>query len=70
MRATKILLSEKEQLQFILEGFPNIGPATAKKLLEHFKTLKNLVNSSEEELKSVVGKKSEAFYKIIHFEYK
>ena len=28
----KIFLNEKEQLQFILEGFPGIGPKAAKKL--------------------------------------
>ncbi len=69
IRASKIFLSEKEQLQFILEGFPNIGPATAKKLLEHFKTIKNLVNASEEELKLIAGKKSEELFKLLNAIY-
>jgi Fanconi anemia group M protein len=53
--------SKKEQLQFILEGFPGIGAETAKKLLKEFKTLKNIINASQEELTSLIGKKAEIF---------
>jgi len=69
IRATKILLTDKEQLQFIMEGFPNVGPTTAKKLLSHYKNIKNFINTSEEELKSVMGKKAEAIYKLINFSF-
>ena len=61
LRACKIPLSKKEQLQYILEGFPDIGPKTAKKLLEKYKTLKNILNLSKEELEKEIGKKSESF---------
>ena len=61
IRAKKKSLSKKEQMQYILEGFPGIGPATAKKLLKHFKSIKNIINAKEEELKKVIGKKSEIF---------
>ncbi len=61
LNATKKTLNKKERLQFILEGFPGIGPKTARKLLEKFKTLKNIINASEEELREVIGKKSEVF---------
>lgn len=60
---------KKEQMQFVLEGFPGIGPKTAKKLLEEFKTIKNIINASDEELKKILGIKSEAFRKIVDEEY-
>lgn len=69
IRATKILLTNKEQLQFILEGFPHIGPIAAKKLLKHFKTIKNLANATEEELKEVIGKKAEIVHKLFNKKY-
>ncbi len=53
--------NKKEQLQFIVEGFPGIGPKTAKKLLQEFKTIKKIINASEEDLKKVIGKKAEVF---------
>lgn len=65
----KKTLNKKERMQFILEGFPSIGPKTAKKLLEKFKTIKNIINSSEEELKQVIGKKAEILKKLINEEY-
>lgn len=54
-------LNKKEQLQFILEGFPGIGPKTAKKLLEKYHSLSNIFNASIEDLKEVIGKKAEVF---------
>lgn len=61
LRATKKIMSKEEQIQYILEGFQGIGPATAKKLLKKFKTLRNIFNASEEELRELIGKKSEIF---------
>jgi len=66
LRPSKTFLSEKEQLQFILEGFPGIGPITSKKLLKKFKTIKGLANSSKEELQEIIGKKAEKFYELIN----
>ncbi|MCH8945922.1 MAG: hypothetical protein IIA85_03295 [Nanoarchaeota archaeon] len=68
LNITKKSLDKKERKQFILEGFPGIGPKTAKKLLKKFKTIKNIFNSSQEELREVIGKKSEIF-KIINEKY-
>jgi len=42
--------SIQEQQQIILENFPGIGPSTAKTLLEKFKSLKNIFDSSEKKL--------------------
>ena len=60
--------TKQEQLQFILEGFPGIGPKTAKKLLEKFKTIKNIINTSEEELEKVLGKKAEIIKGLVEWE--
>jgi len=69
LNVAKKTLNKKEQLQFIVEGFPGIGPTTAKKLLKEFKSLKNLGNASEEELKKVIGKKAELVKQIIDRKY-
>ncbi|MCX6748076.1 MAG: hypothetical protein NT076_00570 [Candidatus Pacearchaeota archaeon] len=61
IRAVKKSFNKKEQLQYILEGFPGIGPKTAKKLLKRFGNLKNIFNSSQEELKKEIGKKADVF---------
>ena len=45
LNVKKKTLNKKEQLQFIIEGFPGIGPKTAKKLLKKFKTIKNIINA-------------------------
>ena len=55
----------EEQKQFILESFPGIGPATARKLIERFKSIKNIINAPISELEKILGKKSEIFQKII-----
>lgn len=61
LNVKKKSLNKKEQLQFIIESFPGIGPKTAKKLLKEFKTIKNIINASEEKLKETIGKKAEIF---------
>jgi len=65
IRANKKSLSVREQQQFILEGFPGIGPTTAKKLLDKFNSLEKIFNATEEELTPILGKKTEGFRKII-----
>jgi ERCC4-type nuclease len=61
LNVSKKNLNKKERMQFILEGFPGIGPKTAKKLLSHFKTLRELFSASIEELTEIIGKKAEVF---------
>jgi len=68
LNVNKKSLNNKERMQFILEGFPGIGPKTARKLLKKFKTIKNIMNAKEEELKEIIGKKAEIF-KIIKEKY-
>ena len=55
----------EEQKQYILEAFPNIGPAKAKLLLEKFKTLEKTFNASEEDLKDVLKKNTKDFINLI-----
>ena len=68
LNVSKKSLNKKERMQFILESFPGIGPKTAKRLLEKFKTLKEIFNADEKELKEAAGKKAEIF-RIIDEEY-
>jgi len=65
LNAKKKVMNKKEQLQFILEGFPGIGPKSAKKILENFKTIKNVANASEEELEKIIGKKARIMKEIV-----
>lgn len=69
LKVKKKNLNGKERLQFIIESFPGIGPKTSKKLLKKFKTIKNIINASEEDLKKVIGKKAENMKKIIDYKY-
>lgn len=69
LNVSKKSFNKKEQLEFVLEGFPGIGPTTSKKLLKKFKSLKNIFNASQEELEKILGKKSEIFKKIVEESY-
>jgi len=61
-------LQEKQQI--ILESFPGIGPTTAKTLLKEFKTIKQIVNSKEEDLENHLDKnKINEMKKILEFPY-
>ncbi len=55
VRTEKKPLTLYEQQLYIVESLPNIGPVTAKKLLEEFGSVKNIINASQSELKSVEG---------------
>lgn len=50
LRYKKSEMSFEEQKQFILEGFPGVGPTTAKSLLEKFKTLEKIFSATKEKL--------------------
>ncbi len=65
LRQSRSFHSEEEQKQFILEGFPGIGPILAKKLLKEFKSLKNIFNASEEQLTKILGKRVSSFSSLL-----
>jgi len=54
--ASKNSLREKLRMQMhILQGFPGIGPGSARKLIEKFGTIKNVLQASENQLSQVSG---------------
>lgn len=67
LRPSKIAMSKEEQIQFILEGFPNIGPASIKKLTQKFKSLKEIVNASEQDLVEILGKKGSILFALLNY---
>jgi len=46
-------LTLKEQQEYIIESLPLVGPTLAKSLLKKFKTVKKVLNASEDKLKKV-----------------
>jgi Fanconi anemia group M protein len=38
-----------------LQGLPKVGPTIAKRLIEHFKSVRNVINADIEELKRIEG---------------
>lgn len=72
IRTDKKPVSLWEQQLFIIESLPNIGPVNAKNLLQHFGSVLNVINASEDELQEVegIGKKtSKNIRKVIESEY-
>ncbi len=69
LRPTRDELTDKERQEFILEGFPGIGPVAAKKLLLKFKTLRNLLNAPESEIRLCLGKKADKFIQLMNASY-
>jgi len=65
LRASKIAMTRDEQIRFILEGFPNIGPVKAEKLLGRFGSLSRIFNASLEDLESVLGKYAGEFKELL-----
>jgi Fanconi anemia group M protein len=56
IRQTKSNLTPKRQKQFILEGFPGVGPIAAKNLLEKFPNLQDIFNATEKQLETIFDK--------------
>ncbi|MBN2067066.1 MAG: DEAD/DEAH box helicase, partial [Candidatus Diapherotrites archaeon] len=65
-------LSEQEQQRFIVESLPLVGPMTAKKLLQHFGSVKAIFNAGEKEMQEVekMGKeKARKIKKVLEAEW-
>ncbi|MDO8460685.1 MAG: ERCC4 domain-containing protein [Nanoarchaeota archaeon] len=67
IRASRILMTKEEQIQFILEGFPYVGPKTAKRLLEKFGSINGIVNASMEELEEIIGKRAKELKDLVSY---
>jgi len=62
-----------EQQEFIIEGFPGIGKAIAKEILKKFRSIKNFVNASEEQIKEIkkIGEnKARLIKRLVEAQYK
>lgn len=55
LHAKKTSKSDDEILEYIVSSFPGVGLSTARALLEHFGSIRNIVNSDEKELQRVKG---------------
>ena len=55
IREEKNSMSLRERQQFMIEGLPNVSAVLAKRLLDHFGSIRNITNASEEELMEVKG---------------
>src|SRR3989338_749406 len=53
LQGEKRAFGQNEQLQFIVESLPLVGPQMAKSLLKKFGTVQNVFNAQEQELKSI-----------------
>lgn len=69
LHAGKKTLNKKEQLQFIIESFPGIGPKKSKELLEKFGSIQNIINASLEDLEKILGKNAKNFIELIDRKY-
>ena len=72
IRGEKWSMSTTEQQQFIMEGLPNISAVLAKRLLQHFGSIRAIANASEEELCNVhgIGKNiATEIVKVLNVEY-
>ena len=73
LRVKKFTLNPAEQQQMILEGFPGIGPKTAKAMLKNFRSIKSIINASEQELRNMGkldDKKIKKFMEIVNRTYR
>ncbi len=53
LRQSRSQMTNEQQKQFILEGFPGIGATTAKSLLSEFKILSRIFSATNEELSKI-----------------
>lgn len=53
LRGEKKVMSLREKQQFVVESLPNVSAVLARRLLEHFGSVQNVINAGEFELKQV-----------------
>jgi Fanconi anemia group M protein len=73
LRGEKPSMNLKERQRFIVEGLPNVSAVLAKRLLNHFGSVRKIFNASMEELQEVEGigkKKAKTIIEVIEAEWK
>ncbi|MDR3063137.1 MAG: DEAD/DEAH box helicase, partial [Methanobrevibacter sp.] len=73
IRTEKKPLNTIDQQHYIVESLPGIGPVNAKKLLENFSSIKNIINADKSQLKEVEGigdKMADNIINVVESEYK
>ena len=65
LNAGKKTLNKKEQMQFIIESFPGVGPKKSKELLKKFGSIQNIINAPIEEVRNSLTKTFEIQKKIV-----
>ncbi len=64
--ATTRLPKPREVLKHdIISNIYGIGPVTAKKLIEKFKSIQNIINAKESELEEIIGKRTKQFLELV-----
>jgi len=72
IRGKKWSMSLMENQQYMIEGLPNVSAVLAKRLLQHFESIRGVINATVEELCDVqgIGKNSaHDIYKLLNSEY-
>ncbi len=69
LNAKKKILNRDEQLQFIIEGFPGVGPKKSRALLEKFGSIQNIILAPTDELEKILGSKGRQIREIIERKY-
>lgn len=73
IRTERKPLTREEQQLYIIESLPSVGPVTARKLLEKFGSVKNVMNSTVEDMIQIegIGKRTaEKIRNVIDSQYK
>ena len=72
LRGEKKPLTLEEKQKYIIESLPNVSAVLARRLLEKFGTVRNIMNASKKELMDVegIGKgKAESIYEVLNKRY-
>ncbi len=71
VRAKPRLYTLREKQLFLVQGLPGIGPKLAKRLLEHFGTVRAIFTARPVELELIVGRRrAEKILEVLHQPYK
>jgi len=67
------ILSKRDRLIFIIEGFPGVGSKLAENILNHFRTIRKFANTTISELTEIEGvgnKKAREIYEILNMNFR